>query len=621
MERRFTVKDMWLFGAIAALFILILITMYMIDRQWMKMAEIQSGMQEQGRDIQALRGMLREDAQAASAQGTKHATSTDTPVVAPIFQRAYAQSQAHDYAEGDWLVQELRVGLKTLTPLVSTGRYAKLIQGYVLESLLARDPQTLAWRGLIARDWDMSEQGRVMTFRLREDVYFSDGHPLSAEDVVFSFNFIMNEKIAAPRERAYLEKIEHVSATGPYEVVFKFKEPYFNNEALAGAMAILPKHVYAPYLEKPQEFNESTGLLMGSGPYRLRQTGSWSPDKGLVELERNPRYWGDVQPSFKRLLWKVIPNDNARLTAFRNGEIDTFAARPQQFERLLQDKRLGSRVQTFDYMSPIIGYAYIAWNQQRSGRPTPFADKRVRQAMTYLSDRRRIIDEIYFGYGETAVGPFNPRTHQHDPALVPRSYDIGKAQALLREAGFEDRNGDGVLEDAQDRVLEFELAFSQSNEDIKRMVILLRDLYARAGVRLKPKPVEWAVLLETLRTRDFDAVTLGWAGGIETDIYQMFHSSQTLPGADNYVGYKNATLDALIEQARITMDEDKRMDLWRRCERILYEDQPYTFLYRGKSLILVDDRIRNLHTTALGLNLRILPMEIYVPAARRRYTR
>ncbi len=619
MEKRFTVKDMLLFAAIAALFVLILITMYMIDRQWMKMMEIERGMQEQGRDIQALRSALRTDAQVLVPGETTHAASSSSPSIAPIFQRAYAQSQARDYAEGDWLVQELSVGLKTLTPLVSTGRYAKIIQGYVLESLLARDPQTLAWHGLIARDWAMSEEGRIITFRLRDDVHFSDGHPLSAEDVVFSFEFIMNEKIAAPRERAYLEKIESVTATGRHEVVFRFKEPYFDNAALAGGMAILPKHFYAPYLENPRAFNESTGLLMGSGPYRLRHAGQWSPDKGLVELERNPRYWGDVQPSFNRLLWKIIPNDSARLTAFRNGEIDTFAARPQQYEHVLDDPSLSSRMQSFEYMSPIIGYAYIAWNQQRSGRPTPFADKRVRQAMTYLSDRPRIIDEIYYGYGETAVGPFNPRTHQHDPALTPRPYDVDKAQALLRAAGFEDRDGDGVLEDARGRALKFELAYSQSNEDIKRMVILLRDLYARAGVRLIPRPVEWAVMLETLRTREFDAIALGWAGGIETDIFQMFHSSQTLPGADNYVGYKNTALDALIEEARTTMDEDRRMDLWRRCERILYEDQPYTFLYRGKSLILVDERLRNLRTTHLGLNLRLLPMEIYVPAAHQRY--
>jgi len=232
----------------------------------------------------------------------------------------------------------------------------------VLESLLLRDPESLEWQGLIARDWSVSDDGLNFTFRLRKGVKFSDGRELTAEDVAFTFAFIMNDAIAAPRSRAYFDKVESVTATGRYEVVFRFKEPYFDALALAGGMSILAKHFYAPYLKDPQTFNQSKGLLLGSGPYRLADPKGWTPDQGLVELERNPRYWGPVQPSFDRLLWKVIENDAARLTTFRNGELDVYGARPREYRSLLDDELLAQRTVHLEYMSPTAGYSYIGWN-------------------------------------------------------------------------------------------------------------------------------------------------------------------------------------------------------------------------------------------------------------------
>ena len=402
-------------------------------------------------------------------------------------------------------------------------------------------------------------------------------------------------------------------------MVFRFKEPYFNALSLAGGLGILAQHFYAPYLESPEVFNQSKGLLFGSGPYRLKDPKGWTPDQGMVELERNPRYWGRIQPPFNRIIWRVIENDSARLTTYRNGDIDAYSARPLEYQKLLEDETLMSRSQRFEYMSPVSGYSYIAWNQRKAGEVSRFADTRVRQAMTYLTDRQRLIEEIFLGYGEVAVSPFNPRSRQHDPAIQAREFNIAKARALLQEAGYDDRDGDGVIEDAEGKPFEFELVYFQDNEDTKRMVLLLKDLYARAGVLLKPKPTEWAVMIDLLDKRDFDAITLGWTSGLETDIYQIFHSSQAEGKADNFTSYSNARLDELIDRARATVDEDERMPLWQEAERILHEDQPYTFLMRRKSLTFVDRRFRNLQITKLGLNFSFLPVEIYVPAVEQKY--
>jgi len=620
MDKRFNKKDLILLLSLCFIILLIILSMYMVDRQWLKMSEMQQSMEEQAEDIRGLRGTVR-SLERQLSNGVVSLSNSNKPVsdLPPSFKRAYAASQKKDYAEGDWLVSAFGSSIKTLTPLISQDVYASYVQDYVFESLLSRNPDSLEWEGLIANNWKTSKDGLSITFDMRSDVKFSDGKALTSEDVVFTFNFIMDERIAAPRDRAYLNKIEKVTSKGKYSVTFKFKEPYFNALSLAGSLKILPKHFYSPYLKKPQDFNESKGLLLGSGPYRIKDPKGWTPDQGLVELTRNPRYWAPVPASFSRIIWKVIENDSARLTTFRNQDIDMYSSRPIEYKKLLEDKQLRERTQHFNYMSPVGGYSYIAWNQMRKNKSTRFKDKLVRQAMTYLTDRERLNKEIWLGYAETAISPFSPRSKQHDKSLIPRKYNAAKAKELLLQAGYKDSNGDGVLEDKNGVDFSFELVYSQDSEDSKRMVLFLKDLYARAGIILKPKPTEWSVMIDLLTSRDFDAITLGWSSGVETDIYQYLHGSQTDKNADNFVHYINPELDKIIDIARATVDEKERMPLWQKAERIIYEDQPYTFLMRRQSLRFIDKRIKNLEVTNLGLNQGFLPIEIYVPTKQQKY--
>jgi len=536
-----------------------------------------------------------------------------------VFTRAADVTAMSDYAEGDWLVSAFSVGLKTISPLVSSDVYAATVQDYVLESLLVRSPQTLEWEGLLARDWQVSDDGLTIEFELRDNLTFSDGKPLTADDVAFTFEFTMDERIAAPRHRATMEKISSVTASGENRVRFDFHEAYFEGLGLAGEMKILPRHFYERFLEDAESFNQSRGLLLGSGPYRLTDPESWRPDEGRVELVRNQRYWGSVQPPYNRLVWSVIENDSARLAAFRNGSVDDYSSKPREYKKLLADPQISESTDRHEYMSPTAGYSYIGWNSERNSEPTRFADSRVRLAMTLLTDRQRIVDELMLGYAEIAVSPFNPRSPQHNPQLQPRQADLEQAKALLAQAGFADRDGDGVLEDEAGAPFEFELVYFQDSDDTRRIVLFLKDLYARAGVLLVPKPTEWSVMIDLLNNRNFDAITLGWSSGVETDIYQMFHSTQTEGGGDNFVNFRHAELDRLIDEARSTVDEDARMQVWWQAEAILHAEQPYTFLMRRKSLQFIDKRIHNVAETKLGLNLLHVPVVTYVPSGLQKY--
>lgn len=616
MQKRFTAKDFIVMGMTALIFAMLLLIMYEIDRQWNKMSEMEVSLREQAKDIRK----LRKNITSGSVDLSQSGATKNLDDIPDSFKRAVAATQRQDYSEGDWLVDAFATGIKTLTPFVSTDKYASDVQSFVFERLLAYDPDTLELIGHIARSWTVSPDGLTITYKMRDDVVFSDGVKMTAHDVVFTYEFTINEAIDAPRERAYYRRFKSVKALDDYTVEFKFKEPYYNSLLQSGAMEILPKHFYSKYLKKPEEFNQSKGLLLGSGPYRVKDPAHWTPDKGQVELIRNDRYWGPVIPAYDKIIWRIIEHDSARLTTFRNGEIDTYSARPIEYNKLRNDSALMSRVQNFEYMPPINGYSYIGWNQKRDDKDTMFADKRVRQAMTYLIDREKIIQEIQLGYAEIAVSPFNPQSAQHDANIKPREQNIEKAKALLKEAGFEDRNGDGILEDTQGKNFEFELIFINNSDDNKRLALMLKDFYARAGIVLKLKATEWPVMLEAIDKKDFEAIVIGWTSVVETDLYQAFHSSQTVEKGDNFVSYKNKKLDKLIEAARSTTDRGKRMSLWHQCEKILFEDQPYTFLYRRKFLIFVDKRFKNLQVTNFGLTLKDTPLESYVPLSQQRYT-
>ncbi len=310
------------------------------------------------------------------------------------------------------------------------------------------------------------------------------------------------------------------------------------------------------------------------------------------------------------MIWREISNDAAHLVAFRNGDIDLFGASPDQYKEMIADTGLLKRTQHFEYQNPIGGYRYIAWNEKRNNQPTRFADSRVRRAMTMLIDRQRMIQEIMLGYAVPSTGPFNPLSQQSNPDVKAWPHDIAAARQLLKEAGYHERDNDHVMVDSSGVPFQFKLTYPSGSVNYEKMVLFLKDSYARAGIILEPDPLDWSVVLERLNHKNFDAVTLGWTAGIETDIFQMFDSSQSVAEGDNFMSYANPKLDEVIRTARATVDESARMKLWRKAHEILHEDQPYTFLFFPKSLVFLSSRIHNVQKVKLGLNPRV---EWFIP--------
>lgn len=617
MDNRFGIKDAFLFLSLALIAGLVILGMVQFDRQWKQVQVLRSQSDTLASDLTSLRGDLA-DLKGKIDSGVSIGVPTTRAATAAIdgpdpFGPIHDAEKQPGFARGDWFVDNFGTNIGKLTPLLSTDVYASWVQNRVMESLAYRDVDSLELVPLLATKWTTSPDGKTITFDLRKGVVFSDGQPMTAADVVFTFEWIQNEKVDAPRSRAYFEKLESVKADGDYRVVFTFKEFVFNSFESVATTEIMSKRFYSQYT--PQQFNENPGLLIGTGPYRLATPDKWRPGD-RVELLRNDRYWG-VKPAFDRYVYYEVKDDVASETLYRNREIDRFAATPEQYRKLKDDPKIAAGSSQWEYYSPVSGYTFLGWNERRGGKPTIFADKRVRQAMTMLIDRQRLASEVYFGYATPATGPFGYGTPQNDPNIKPWPYDVSRAKALLKEAGFEDRNGDGTLESETGVPLQFALTYGAGNPFTDRIVLYIKDGLAQAGVRMDLDATDWPIMLKKLDSRDFDVATLGWSTGVETDCNQIFSSRQTQDNGDNFISYINPELDQAIDKARATVDVGQRMKAWQAVHRIIHEDQPYTFLLNRESLVFIDKRVQNIRASKLGLNIvntERTPIPWFVPA-------
>ena len=497
-----------------------------------------------------------------------------------------------------------------LTPYISSDVYSTRVLDRVCESLSSFDPKTLRLVGALADGWQIDPDGLWIRAHINPRARFSDGKPVTSEDIRWTYmDFINNPLIEAERTRSTQDNLKDVKVVDGLTVDFIFKEAFFTNILIALGDPILPKHYYSKF--EPSQVNQGTGMTMGSGPFRLSKLPSgpedlsnqWTPGEDVV-LVRNEQYWAE-KPSLERMRFKSIKDDLGRLVAYRNGEGSMMLPTSPQFNKVLKEERDFEKSNyALKWTNMRCGYSFIAWQcGPRSGKNlTPFADKRVRRAMTMLLDRERMIRDIWDGIGIVSKGPNNPESPASDPAVKALPFDQDKAKQLLAEAGWKDRDGDGILENEKGDKFTFEYTYATGGEISERLARFVKDSYGKAGIIVTTRPVDWSRYQELLKLRDFDAITMSWgANAPESDPRQIFHSESIKEGGDNFTQWVNKDCDALIEKGRRTMDEATRMEVWRQFEACVAEDQPYTFVRVAPWLRFVKRDFGNVNTYKSGL--------------------
>jgi len=299
--------------------------------------------------------------------------------------------------------------------------------------------------------------------------------------------------------------------------------------------------------------------------------------------------------------------------ALKAGQIDAMSLTPIQHLKQTSGARFDKQFAKYVYFAP--SYVYIGWNNVHP----LFHDIRVRQAMTYLTNRQQMVKTVLFDLGEVVDGPIYLFRPEYDKTLFSHPYDPQKALQLLGEAGWKDTDGDGILDkmiDGQKVPFRFEIKFNSGNEIRKSIALALQDELKKHGIDASVRQLDWTIYLDEVRHHKFDAIILGWGmSAIEPDDYQVWHSSQADNKGSNHISYKNARVDVILEEYRRTFDSQKRIELYREYQQILNQEQPYTFLFIQKSILAVEQRFQNINLYPAGPR----PLEWWVPKAQQRY--
>jgi ABC-type transport system substrate-binding protein len=362
-------------------------------------------------------------------------------------------------------------------------------------------------------------------------------------------------------------------------------------------MGILPEHLLNDQALK----KEAVGLGKDPEAFSLRQSSfnrhpvgcgpfvfqEWRSDQYII-LERYQDYW-EGAPNYQRYTYRILPDPLTQEMEFYAGTIDSYSVQPHQVERLRHDPQY----QSFSGLS--FGFTYIGYNMRRE----PFNDSRVRRALGMAIDVDKVINFVLYGQGERITGPFVKQTDYYNHSIEPVPYDPQGALELLQEAGWK-RNQEGWLEKDGKR-LQFTLITNNGNELRKAVLTTAQDAWRQIGIDVRTDLLEWAVFIqERVNKGDFDALILGWAMGIEPDLYQIWHSSQTNPYQLNFVGFKDHEADDLIVKIRREYDHDQQVAYSHRLHEIIAREQPYTFLYVSKWTAVLDKRIVIMERDAQG---------------------
>ena len=411
----------------------------------------------------------------------------------------------------------------------------------------------------LAERWELSPDGLVYTFYLRQDVRWHDGIPFTADDVLYTVGVMQDPEFQGIPDLRELWSRVQVEKLDDHTVRFTLSEPFtpFLDYTTIG---LLPAHLWKEIPARLMPRAQLNTRPVGTGPFRLTEL-----DATHAYLEPNPYYRG-ATPYLAAVEFWFFPDYQSIYAAFERGEVDGIS-------RILPgDLAWAAAREDLNILSaPLAGFVAILLNLNNPN--TPFLqEKEVRQALLYALDRQALIDQAANGEGVLAHSLIVPRTWAYHEKVRRYDYDPDKARALLEEAGWRDADGDGVREKGEQR-LEF-IILGDDDPTRVRMLEMIAAAWAEVGVRAVPQPVSFAGLVsDFLYPRHFDAALVSWELAGDPDPYPLWHSTQ-IEGGQNYAGWAHRRADEIMEEARMTSDQARRMALYKEFQDIFAEELP-----------------------------------------------
>ena len=411
-----------------------------------------------------------------------------------------------------------------------------------------------------------------VVFRLRDGVRWHDGAPFTSRDVAFTYDAIMDDRVASPRKPDY-ELVFSLETPDPLSVRVVYRRP-FSPALESWMMSMLPAHLLADTApdQWPVKFNRAP---VGTGPFKFAE---WRTNQ-FVRVVRNDDYFRG-RPHLDGIVFRTMADPLTLRLAFETRQIDFWSADPWAVGSFKKDGRFSV------FSAPSNSYNYVGWNLRRP----IFQDLRVRQALAHAVNVGQMIRYVIYGYGTQSTGIFTPEMWFFNPHVQPLEHNPAKARQLLAEAGWKP-GPDGILVNANGERFTFTLITNNGNVIRSDIATLVQADLKAVGIEVNVEMYEWAVFIKNfVNKNDFDAVVLGWALGQGFDQFQIWHSSQAEPGRLNMVGYKSAEADRLLDAIREEFDRGKIIAMCGELQQLIYEDQPYLFLFvpEGTSVMWKD---------------------------------
>ena len=503
-------------------------------------------------------------------------------------------------AYGDLFIDASIGDASTLLPPLAVDAASASINSLVYNGLVKYDGN-LNQVGDLAESWDISPDGLTITFHLRHGVKWQDGAPFTAQDVLFTYQVMVDPKTPTAYSGDYLQVKE---AEAPDDYTFRVTYPQPFAPALGSwGLAILPRHLLAG-----QDLTKSPlgRRPVGTGPYIFKE---WRAGEKIA-LAHNPDYF-EGRPYLNGYVYQVKPDTATMFMELKGGNLDRMNLNAIQYTRQTEYPKFKRMYKKYRYMP--FSYIYLGYNLNDSR----FADRRVRQALTHAINKKEIIEGVLMGLGEEATGPYKPGTWYYNPNVPKFPYDPAKAKALLAAAGWQP-DADGILT-KDGRPFAFTILTNQGNDTRQRTAEIIQSRLRTVGILVKIRQVEWAAFLkEFIEKGRFEAILLGWNTGLDPDQFDIWSSTKTKPGELNVIGYKNPEVDALLAEGRHTFDREKRRRAYFRFQEILAEDQPYTFLFVPDALPAISSRFRGIKPAPAGIDYDFIKW--YVPKGEQKYT-
>lgn len=517
-----------------------------------------------------------------------------------------------------------------LNPVLGTTAYATEVNMQVFSYLLSIEPKTLEFIPQLAKSWPEEKEitdgtfagSMAFTFDIFEEAAWDDGTPVTGNDYVFMVKTVFVPQLATERVKPYLSIIKDIEVDEENPKRFTVYTVKSDNivEILSNSMFVLPAHIYdaqnalkdiplTDFLDQEKmegiskdnpaiqqfadefsssKFSHDVSAISGSGPYKLE---SWETGKEVV-LVKKENWWGDGLaddfPSLSakpdKLIYKPIVDNVTALAALRSEELDAISnIDPNDFKELREDSLL-NEIYNFE-TPPFLGYYILFLN----GRKAKLADKKVRKAIAHAIDVDQIIETVYGGLAVRFSVPVHPSAAYYRSDLTPPAFDIEKAKALLKEAGWEDSNDNGVVDkdiDGERVELNLEFQYAGQSERQRTLALLIQETTKKAGIGMEPKSLDYAVMLQNTKTGDYDIAPGGrsWPP-VSWNPQQNWHTE----GAGR-VGFGTAETDALIDSIVRETDPEKKKALYGQLQEIIYDEQSEIYLIVPVSRVIVHKR-------------------------------